>query len=328
VGHVPGARLERWSALALALFCVFVAGEEISWGQRLLGFRPPNFFLEKNFQQEANLHNLLKNILDTRFIVMAIALLYGVIAPYLARLRLIPRVFAAEFALLPWFAAVAWLELSYPYELVGELAELMLGMLFLVDLVARSRPTGAVWGPRAALLQIAALAIAGPITPLYDAFLRLSPDEYALVARDDLNTLRERISAGEVVTEKLARKKRVHKRVYTAVRAGYLELDPKRHYLDPWNSPYWVVYQRGVDGAEPTMLLYSFGPNRRRDLPLSDGESGTTDAALLRVLESSEPARAAAPPQAGQEPQGLEFSQAGDDIGVVVRLPGRVQAKR
>ena len=42
-----------------ALLFVFAAGEEISWGQRLFGWEPGDFFLEKNAQQETNLHNLV-----------------------------------------------------------------------------------------------------------------------------------------------------------------------------------------------------------------------------------------------------------------------------
>jgi hypothetical protein len=52
----------RGAALACgvyALLFVFAAGEEISWGQRLFGWEPSYFFLEKNAQQETNLHNLV-----------------------------------------------------------------------------------------------------------------------------------------------------------------------------------------------------------------------------------------------------------------------------
>jgi len=40
-----------------ALF-LFGAGEEISWGQRILGIETPSYFLEENRQQEMNIHNL------------------------------------------------------------------------------------------------------------------------------------------------------------------------------------------------------------------------------------------------------------------------------
>jgi len=42
----------------VALFCLFIAGEEFSWGQRLFGFYSPEYFLANNFQQEVNVHNL------------------------------------------------------------------------------------------------------------------------------------------------------------------------------------------------------------------------------------------------------------------------------
>ena len=44
-------------ALLAFVFLVF-AGEEISWGQRLLGIQPPEFFARHSFQYEMNFHNL------------------------------------------------------------------------------------------------------------------------------------------------------------------------------------------------------------------------------------------------------------------------------
>src|SRR5262245_22742090 len=41
----------------LAAGLVVVAGEEISWGQRLLGIETPPSFAEENIQGELNLHN-------------------------------------------------------------------------------------------------------------------------------------------------------------------------------------------------------------------------------------------------------------------------------
>ena len=49
-------RRNLW-VLALALLFVFIAGEEISWGQRILGFGTPDA-LSGNMQGEANIHNL------------------------------------------------------------------------------------------------------------------------------------------------------------------------------------------------------------------------------------------------------------------------------
>jgi hypothetical protein len=42
----------------IAFVCLFGAGEEISWGQRVFGIASPESFVERNAQQETNLHNL------------------------------------------------------------------------------------------------------------------------------------------------------------------------------------------------------------------------------------------------------------------------------
>ncbi len=49
----------RVTWLGLAVLCFFAAGEEISWGQRLLHLASPDFFLQHNAQRETNLHNLV-----------------------------------------------------------------------------------------------------------------------------------------------------------------------------------------------------------------------------------------------------------------------------
>lgn len=51
-----------------ALAAVFVGGEEISWGQRLCGWRTPEMLLHANLQKETTLHNLVGG---QRFTVIA-----------------------------------------------------------------------------------------------------------------------------------------------------------------------------------------------------------------------------------------------------------------
>ena len=51
----------------LTLFCLFGAGEEISWGQRIFGFDSPEFFIDNNAQQETGLHNLQIVVGDTKY---------------------------------------------------------------------------------------------------------------------------------------------------------------------------------------------------------------------------------------------------------------------
>lgn len=58
---------------ALTLGFVFIAGEEVSWGERLLGFDGPEQLVQRNLQGEANLHNLLgRTALHGLYIVVAL----------------------------------------------------------------------------------------------------------------------------------------------------------------------------------------------------------------------------------------------------------------
>lgn len=45
--------------LVLGSLFIFGAGEEISWGQRILGVKSPDFFMTHNSQMETNFHNLI-----------------------------------------------------------------------------------------------------------------------------------------------------------------------------------------------------------------------------------------------------------------------------
>lgn len=290
------AKLERVVLLGLALFAAFVAGEEISWGQRLLGYQPPRLFLEYNFQQEANLHNLLKDVLDTRFVVAAIAIGYGLLLPFLNFLALVPRALAPALSLAPYFAAVAFLELSYAYELVGELAELCLGTLFLADIAQRSRIDQVAAARTSASGQLAALWGALALVPLNGALLELHREAFSETARAELDQLASGARSGALLREALFRKGRVHKRLYTAARVGYVALDPGDYALDPWNNPYWVVFRKQGHAAGK-LLLYSFGPNHQRE---SDVEALSQDG----------------------------FALHGDDLGVVISVSSPRQARR
>ncbi|MEM7462611.1 MAG: hypothetical protein AAF362_08000 [Pseudomonadota bacterium] len=50
-------KLVLFWTLFLAFSLFFIGGEEISWGQRLIGFDTPQIIRENNFQEEFNLHN-------------------------------------------------------------------------------------------------------------------------------------------------------------------------------------------------------------------------------------------------------------------------------
>lgn len=47
----------KYLIIMIALF-ILCGGEEISWGQRLIGYSPPDLMMSINLQQETNLHNI------------------------------------------------------------------------------------------------------------------------------------------------------------------------------------------------------------------------------------------------------------------------------
>jgi hypothetical protein len=269
------------------LFCVVVAGEEISWGQRLVGFQPPEVFLERNFQQELNLHNVLMDEqasglgfeLDSKHLVMAIALVFGVLGPLLVRVRFARLQDAAPLAppwvLAPLFVGVMAAEASYPVDLTGEGAEMMLALLFLI---AAAVPLG----PRAvALAVVVTLALAAVTAPLLSRIVYGSDEEGIAKTRAELALLAEGVQTG--ATKKLFSRSGIHKRVFTATRDGYYKLTPAnaderaRYFLDPWNNPYWIL----VEKDEDRVVLYSFGPNRRRDTEVKKRNKAEGDDVMI-----------------------------------------------
>jgi cell division protein FtsW (lipid II flippase) len=60
--------------ILLGLLLFFAAGEEISWGQRLLGIKSSEYFKEHNAQGETNLHNLVVNGVKINKLIFSIIL--------------------------------------------------------------------------------------------------------------------------------------------------------------------------------------------------------------------------------------------------------------
>jgi hypothetical protein len=76
--------------LGLALLFFFGAGEEISWGQRIFGFKTPDALAQVNKQDELNLHNLTV-MEDSKFFTAdrmfdVFWFLFGVLIPAIALL--------------------------------------------------------------------------------------------------------------------------------------------------------------------------------------------------------------------------------------------------
>lgn len=106
-----GLRLAAMGWFGVAAACLFIAGEEISWGQRILGFHTPDELAEINRQGEANIHNI-KSIQDALNYGFLIAAVYGVAVPWAYRQRFGPPENNARFLLPPLFLTSAFLILG------------------------------------------------------------------------------------------------------------------------------------------------------------------------------------------------------------------------
>lgn len=283
----------------VALFCLFVAGEEVSWGQRLLGVTALEYFLAHNYQQELTLHNLPQAFLKPKWVLVLTLAGYGVLCPLLARTalgrRLLARVGATapSLHLVPGYGLAIGLLLWYPLTLTGEWVELLAGSLFLVS----------------ARLALPAVSIALVLTPVFAVLLTGGSGavahgrdaERSACARAEVQALLDDLTVGKVATPLLRQRGTVHKRVWTARADGYLDQarlatfdgvpchgsaaqgdTVRRHYLvDPWGMSYWLAVER-LDADQQQVSVYSFGPNRRRDG--RPGEPGGDDISVTGVM--------------------------------------------
>ena len=274
-----------WFFAGLACFCFVVAMEEISWGQRLLGFRPHAYFLANNFQQEFNVHNVMST--DIRKIGLKACILgYGVFLPLLAWLprarQVLQKVGISEPPrwLIPSFLISFVLYEQYPWKYTGEWVEMVLALAFLFSALATmlilrddAKPPKAV-----AVALASSLGLVGALA-------------FGMVfASRQIAAQPEQLAATELETQALAKdfldprastRCRLHKRVYTYVEqyerdylweGEFSELidqglpeERAQYFLDPWNSPYWVRDYCNKKKTRRVVFVYSFGPNRRRD---------------------------------------------------------------
>ncbi len=84
--------------LLLSISLFFGCGEEISWGQRIIGFKTPPDITKVNVQNEFNLHNLvlfskdfngirkkgLNRLLEINFLFRLFTILYGIVLPIIS----------------------------------------------------------------------------------------------------------------------------------------------------------------------------------------------------------------------------------------------------
>lgn len=274
------ARRIPWFLAGVGLFCLVVAMEEISWGQRLLGYRPPAYFLAENFQQELNFHNLI----DTSYRMLALKVViigYGFVFPILLAVR--PRlrrllgkwsIVAPSVWLVPSFALMGWIYESYPWRFSGEWVEAMLAAGFLAAGLHAGKSPRMLKNGAIALVALIPLT-AGSVS--IGRIQRASDADAVRTAEVELEALRRDFQSGMVQT-----RCNRHKRLYTfmvqyeqdhllegefaALQAQGLPEERASFLIDPWNSPYWIRDRCTRDGARARVVyVYSFGPNRKRE---------------------------------------------------------------
>ncbi len=145
------------------LFCAaffFAAGEEISWGQRLLGFETPESIGQRNMQNEFTVHNLyvfsrmdaemnektgIMRLLEFNFLFKVGTIIFGMIIPFLVfhfkffqnmtnRIKFpVPPITIGSFFLLNW-GVYKFINTAMPVHAIrsGEIYESLAAFTFFV----------------------------------------------------------------------------------------------------------------------------------------------------------------------------------------------------
>lgn len=280
-----------WFLLCVGVFCFFVSMEEISWGQRLFGYRPSAYFLEQNFQQEFNFHN----VVDTDFRILALEIVilgFGIVLPAVWLIPAIRRlcwkiaIVPPPIFFAPGFLATYCFYEVYPWQFSGELVELMLGLGFLFSGLAltsffKNPSTGRRYSflYPFALVSIVVL-FSGMMTIISNARLSNQP-ELVEVAKKELIALGKDYREALRVKEKRITSCNLHNRVFAHVEkhgvkilydGNFRELtkyglpeERAQFFIDPWNTAYWIRHECDRKKKRVQIIVYSFGPNRRRD---------------------------------------------------------------
>jgi hypothetical protein len=118
--------------IVAALSCIYIAGEEMSWGQHLFHWNTPDYWGEVNRQQETNLHNTYALFEKYPRAVLEIGVLMGgilvpIAACFLPGLRTNRlSLFLPPFALMPaavGLIAVKLADMAFQTGTVGELLQ-------------------------------------------------------------------------------------------------------------------------------------------------------------------------------------------------------------
>jgi len=214
-------------------------------------------------------------------------------------------------ALAPTFLAAFATSRSYPLRFSGEIAECILGFGFAFAALVWAReasvevprPTpglrlardvAATWllALGLALACAHAARLQGSVSPELLADART---EIAALRRDFLAQTRAgRPSTRCPLEQRLYAYRTLYRREFLArgafasLRARGLPAERAEFFLDPWNSPYWILDRCNEDASRRLVTILSFGPNRRRDSVGLEIRSDDLAGVVLRVGDPAE----------------------------------------
>jgi uncharacterized membrane protein len=127
-----GERFITLLYLGLSLAFVFMVGEEVSWGQRLIGWETPEVFVEANKQGETNLHNIHGVETAFKWLQMVVGA-YGAILPLILLLwQPGPRWAKLVDAVVPHYTLVLYFLPMFIWRLFRNLTEVPSDLYFVV----------------------------------------------------------------------------------------------------------------------------------------------------------------------------------------------------
>ena len=110
--------------LGLALMCFFVAGEEISWGQRLFNISTPSMIENVNVQSELNIHNIDGIHQSIRAVGLLIVGTLYILIPFAAWLFRYARVLVDKLEVpVPSALARLWVVIGISFMLIPRLID-------------------------------------------------------------------------------------------------------------------------------------------------------------------------------------------------------------
>jgi hypothetical protein len=142
----------RFVLILVAVVCLFGAGEEISWGQRVFDIETPQSLLARNAQKEMNLHNLtfewngkevkINRLVFGRGLAAALLLYLFVLAPLHRRNPRVRRLvdgwaipMPTVYQVLAYLVVVAVVELLIDSSKRGEMTEFAGAIVFMLNVV-------------------------------------------------------------------------------------------------------------------------------------------------------------------------------------------------